>query len=236
MKVVAGHQPNFLPWFGYFEKMLKSDLFVFSDDVAYPKQCYVNRVEILISKKPAFITLPVYKGNNKKISDKTYIKDKKVLSKILKTIHINLSCYSFAKDIDPIIDKFSEIFFQYNTIADFNINMIEFVGQTLGINVQTIRGTKLNLQNYKKNDRLIKRCELLNSKIYLCGKGADGYQDDDYLLNSGINVRKIDYSLGHKLFGPYLKYSILLCIAKFGIKLIQEEVNKFKEKNTFIDS
>ena len=49
--IVAGHQPNFFPWFGYFEKIIKSDIFVFSDDVKYPKESYTNRVEIPFQNK-----------------------------------------------------------------------------------------------------------------------------------------------------------------------------------------
>jgi len=73
--LVAGHQPNFLPWFGYFEKMLKCDLFVYSDDVQFPKQCYTNRVEIPVGQRATFLTLPVKKGDNARIADKRYVKD-----------------------------------------------------------------------------------------------------------------------------------------------------------------
>ena len=88
--LVAGHQPNFFPWFGYFEKMLKCDLFVHSDDVQFPKQSYTNRVEIPIGGRSAFMTLPVRKGDNARIADKRYLKDPAVISKLVKTLRINL--------------------------------------------------------------------------------------------------------------------------------------------------
>jgi hypothetical protein len=29
MKIVAIHQPNFLPWMGYFDKICAADIFIF---------------------------------------------------------------------------------------------------------------------------------------------------------------------------------------------------------------
>jgi len=34
---IAIHQPQYLPWPGYFNKILQSDIFVFLDDVQYKK-------------------------------------------------------------------------------------------------------------------------------------------------------------------------------------------------------
>ena len=37
-RVVAIHQPNFLPWLGYFDKIARADVFVVLDDVQFPKR------------------------------------------------------------------------------------------------------------------------------------------------------------------------------------------------------
>ena len=36
--IIAVHQPQYLPWLGYFDKMARSDLFVFLDNVQYNKE------------------------------------------------------------------------------------------------------------------------------------------------------------------------------------------------------
>ena len=44
--LVACHQPNFLPWLGFFAKLARSDRFVLLDDVQFPRTSrgtYTNR-------------------------------------------------------------------------------------------------------------------------------------------------------------------------------------------------
>ena len=59
MRVVAIHQPNYLPWLGYFAKISEADEFVFLDDVQYSKNSYTNRVKVLHADKPRWLTVPV---------------------------------------------------------------------------------------------------------------------------------------------------------------------------------
>ena len=37
-RVVAIHQPNFLPWLGWFDKLARADVMVLLDDVQFPKK------------------------------------------------------------------------------------------------------------------------------------------------------------------------------------------------------
>ena len=57
--VVAIHQPNYLPWLGYFAKIARADTFIFLDDVQFSKGSYSNRVQILGGGKARWLTLPV---------------------------------------------------------------------------------------------------------------------------------------------------------------------------------
>ena len=58
---VAIHQPNYLPWMGYFHKMHHADVFIFLDDVQFTKGSHINRVKILSGKGPRWLTVPVVK-------------------------------------------------------------------------------------------------------------------------------------------------------------------------------
>ena len=60
-KTVAIHQPNFFPWMGYFEKISRSDVFVFFDDVQFPKKggSWSNRVKLLVSEEARWVTAAI---------------------------------------------------------------------------------------------------------------------------------------------------------------------------------
>ena len=45
---IAIHQPNFMPWVGYFYKIAKADKFVLLDNAQFSKNSYINRSQILL--------------------------------------------------------------------------------------------------------------------------------------------------------------------------------------------
>lgn len=67
--LVAEYQINLMPGFGYFEKALKCDLFVDSDDVQFFKQHYANHAAIPIGWGSRFLTLHIRKVEDARIVD-----------------------------------------------------------------------------------------------------------------------------------------------------------------------
>ena len=53
---VACHQPNFMPWSGFFAKAAAADVFVLLDDVQFSKGSYTNRTRMAGGK---WRTVPV---------------------------------------------------------------------------------------------------------------------------------------------------------------------------------
>ena len=49
--IVAIHQPQYLPWLGYFDKMLKADVFCYLDTVQYKKNEWQNRNRIKTAQR-----------------------------------------------------------------------------------------------------------------------------------------------------------------------------------------
>src|SRR5580693_5231369 len=69
--IVAAHQPNFIPWLGYFDKMRKADLFVSVDHVQMERQSYQNRTSIKTGEGARWITVPVVQNSrDERIADK----------------------------------------------------------------------------------------------------------------------------------------------------------------------
>ena len=57
--IVGIHQPEYLPWLGFFDKISQSDIFVMLDNVQYEKNYFQNRNRIRIQSGWAWLTVPV---------------------------------------------------------------------------------------------------------------------------------------------------------------------------------
>lgn len=223
-RVVAGHQPNFFPWFGYFEKMLSCDVFVFSDDVQYPKASYVNRVEIPVASTSMQWTLPVRKGSDARIADKRYLKDEKTFAKTVRSVEVNLGGLPHYGDVAEVMRAFVEAFWRLDRLAALNIEMIRLIASRIGIDTPTRLGSELALERWHATERLIKRLELLDADTYLSGRGADSYTDLKMFETSGRRIAWIDYRLGPRLFGARARYSILAGIGDVGFAGIRAAI------------
>ena len=60
--IVAAHQPSYLPWLGYLDKLAKSDVFVVMDDLQYEAQNFQNRQRVKLNSGAAWLTVPLERG------------------------------------------------------------------------------------------------------------------------------------------------------------------------------
>src|SRR6185369_9034093 len=61
--IVAAHQPHYLPWLGYLDKLGKSDVFVVMDDLQFEAQNYQNRQRLKLADGPAWLSVPLAHGS-----------------------------------------------------------------------------------------------------------------------------------------------------------------------------
>ena len=59
MTTVAIHQPQFMPWLGYLDKMDRVDCFILLDTVQYKKNEWQNRNRIKTAQGAQWLTVPV---------------------------------------------------------------------------------------------------------------------------------------------------------------------------------
>ena len=57
--ILSIHQPQYLPWLPYFNKIMDADCFIFLDNVQYQKNGIINRNEILNNNGRFWLTVPV---------------------------------------------------------------------------------------------------------------------------------------------------------------------------------
>ncbi len=57
--IIAIHQPEFLPWLGYFDKMQRVDKYIVFDHVQFKKRYFENRNRIKQGNMPVWLSIPV---------------------------------------------------------------------------------------------------------------------------------------------------------------------------------
>ncbi len=57
--IISVHQPQYLPWLGYFDKIKRADIFVLLDNVQFKKNEWQNRNRIKAANGLQWLTVPV---------------------------------------------------------------------------------------------------------------------------------------------------------------------------------
>ena len=184
--IVSAHQPHFLPWMGYFNKVAKSDVFVWLENVQFRKNYFQNRTKIKVGEKEFWLTVPV-----KKASLETHIADIEIVrskdyKKIAKTLVNTYSKAPFYTDFFPEMEKI--INSDTNSLNEINYQLFMYLLKVLEIETQVIRSTELNLQNEDPNDRLVELCVKLNATDYIAGKGGANYMNESLFEENNVNI------------------------------------------------
>ena len=120
--IIAIHQPEFMPWLGFFEKMRSVDQFVIFDHVQFKKRYFENRNKIKTGNKWNWITVPVKsKGNyHQAINDIEIENNSKWQKKMWKNIHHAYAKSPFYKEI---AESLSPILVEqkYDKLIELNI-------------------------------------------------------------------------------------------------------------------
>lgn len=189
-RVVAIHQPNFFPWLGFFDKIHKADKFVLLDNVQFQKTggTWTNRVKIAVNGEPQWLSVPVVRSYHgvRLIKDMGINNSVAWREKMCKTIEQNYRKSIFYKDVRDYI-RFL-INYSTDSLCAFNIHAITSLVEYLGLdNSKLIVGSTLNAKG-NATDLLIAMTEELGGDAYLCGGGAEGYQEDEKFRENGLEL------------------------------------------------
>ena len=189
-KVVSIHQPNFFPWLGYFDKIFSSDVFVFFDDVQFPKKggSWSNRVKLLIGNEARWLTAAIdrnYHGT-RHINEMSFLGDNPWREKSLKSIESNYRRHPFYGETLDLITPL--LLSQEANIAEYNIQAVTTIARRLGVDISKFQRSSALPHDGSSNELLCSLTNLVGGNVYMCGGGADGYQDEAVFKDRGISL------------------------------------------------
>ena len=201
--IIAIHQPQYLPWLGYFDKFEKADIFCYLDNVQFKKNEWQNRNRIKSAQGWQWITVPVQYR----------------FPQIINTVEINNAVDWKRKHLQAIITNYSKAPFfkeyiglfeetyskEWEYLSQLNVYLIEKIREILALNrKQTVLASDLNLSE-DPTDRLIDICKALGGDTYLSGKDGAKYMELERFSERGIKVIFQDFTHpGYsQLFGEF---------------------------------
>ncbi len=174
---MAIHQPNYLPWLGYFEKMLRADVFVLLDCVQFSVQSYTQRVRVLCQGRSLWLTVPIRKSGRygQAICDAQCHPDASWAKKHLGTLQASYGRHPYYRVVAPALQEVLSA--PPTRLARLNQDLIQTVAAELGARCRLVRASDLALGDLQSNELLAAIVEEVGGTAYLFGGGATNYQE-----------------------------------------------------------
>jgi hypothetical protein len=184
--ILAIHQPQYLPWLGYFDKMIQADLFCYLDTVQYKKNEWQNRNRIKSARGWQWLTVPVTYRYPQKIGEVGIDNTADWARKHLQALQTNYRRAPFFESCFPAIEALLRR--RWEAVAALNLSLIECFRGLLGIaHKPAVRASALSASD-DPTARLIDICRSLGADTYLAGAGAAAYMDVERFRQSGVRL------------------------------------------------
>ncbi|HET6611213.1 MAG TPA: WbqC family protein [Kofleriaceae bacterium] len=191
--IVAAHQPHFLPWLGYFDKILHSDVFVIVDHVQFERQNFQNRNRIKTRNGVQWLVVPVLRGSrgdrivDKQIDNK---RDGRTTwgERIFRTL---AHAYTKAPWFRAHRDFFEHALTRpWTRLCDLDLAIIHYLLEQLEIHTPLVRSSALDGIQGARSDMIVTLCGAVGADTYLSGSGGSR----EYLDVASFTRRHIQVS------------------------------------------
>jgi len=205
--IISIHQPAYLPWLGYFDKIIRSDVFVYLDTVQIEKNSYSYRNKIKTPQGSTWLTIPLkMKGHTSNgIKDVLIDNSQQWKKKHLKNIFFN---YKKSLFFDELYPRIEELYQQdFDLFSDLTYQHLLFWLSELNIDTKIIKSSDLDI-NSKKSDLILDLCSEFDADKYISGALGKDYLDEGDFKMKGVEVEYQNYQHPQyaQLHGEFLSH------------------------------
>jgi hypothetical protein len=212
---LAAHQPQYLPWLGFFDKMDRADLFVLLDTVQYKKNEWQNRNRIRTAAGWQWLTVPVHFRFPMTLREVAIDESGVWRRKHREALRLH---YARAPHRGALLSRLDDLLQEPAAgLADLNTRLVKLMAEILGVRTPVILASSLEALPDGADARLIALCRRLGCSTYLAGDGGRSYMDLEAFDRAGIRVesqrfRHPVYPQSHPGFEPNLSaVDFLMC-------------------------
>lgn len=178
---VAIHQPNLLPWLGFFAKAMQADVLVLLDDVPLGRPSFTNRVRVMGPNGPCWLTVPVRHEKPAPL-----IRDARVPDGAHRRARDKLRAW-YGSAVTRYLGT-PRILSLYEGNRLWLDDLDAYIGKAAMVRASALRTTPL-----PKVAGNIQLCRELGADTYLAGNGAD-YDDPAVYEAAGIRYERAKFT------------------------------------------
>ena len=216
--IVAVHQPQYLPWLGYFDKIDKADIFVLLDTVQFKKNEWQNRNKIKSAQGWQWLTVPVLYKYPQSINEVIINSNVDWQRKHRQALVSNYKKAPYYHRVEEVLrDIFSS---SWEFISQLNIEVVKRLVKVTGIGTPLYIASELGEFPQDPDERLVAITKYFGAGTYLAGIGGRGYMNLGTYTKNGIEVIFQDFKhpVYHQLFGDFEPFmSVIDLIFNHGV-------------------
>lgn len=202
------HQPDFMPYLGFFDRLLKADIYVVFDNVQYVRgsRAWTSRDKIKTRNGEKWLSLGIKKpAYRAAINEVLLQQDFAWREDHLNLIRENYRKAEYYDEIEPYINDLYS--FQCEKMVDFNMESIRMLMKLFDIRIETVMAGSLQAVG-KSNELIVNIVKELGYRRYLSGVGARDYYVPEPYEQAGIEViwQEFAHPVYPQQFGEFIPY------------------------------
>jgi hypothetical protein len=203
--IFTAHQPNFLPYPGFWLKMDGADRFGLMPKAQFSKGGHINRVQIGYDETKSWLTVPIVRKFGQKI-DRVQVSDPRKIEGLRKSVEHTYSKKKYWSLYGP---KILGSLVPGENLADLNLKLIRTLKEVLGIETVTVEMPENSGDPSKDllDWTLEQGCD-----TYISGSAGRNYLNTQIFEEAGVSV----YYQGCEIAEGYKTVSILSILMDFG--------------------
>lgn len=208
-KTVVIHQPDFVPYLGFFHRFLSADQYIVLDHVQFvtgTSRSWTHRDKIKTPSGEKWLTLSVKKAPlDTPINQIELSNTVDWVTANLNLLKQNYRHADFFAEIIPYVEAMYHN--PPSLMVDFNLRSIEILMDLLDVRIPWVRSSTLSPEG-SKNELLVDLLKKVNATHYLSGAGARGYMEPAVFEAAGIQLvwQDFHHPVYPQQFGDFVPY------------------------------
>jgi len=212
---IAGIQPGYLPWLGYFDQMLCVDAFIVADELQFTTSGWTHRNRVRGPRGPQWLTLPARPRRGARIADivldRTVPWLKKHLRRLRHFYRPSPHAHAIVDALEVAVDPNAE------RMVDASLATIRFLADSLGITTPILLSSQLGLEaRYAErfpeqpgpSHRIVAYMDALGADELLEGATGVSYLDCELFARHGkrVEFHSYEHPVYPQLYDPFVSH------------------------------